>query len=618
MIQDVEDFLKNLYPFSVLSPSSLKNLLNYITIRYYRQGETIFKAGEKPLEYLYIVRKGSVALKIEDKEIDLLQEGDTFGYLSLLTGNSPTSTAVAERDTILYLIPKEIFLKLIEKYPEFQKFFTSSLAERISHTLNFVKSSNEISGFEKLLTLKVKDLKLKKVPLVKKSDSILKVAEKMAGSGSSCVIVSNGEKGIITERDIIKKVVAQGKNQKEVKAQEIMTTPLITVDYEDFVFDAILLMAKNNIRRVVVKRGEEIIGVLEDKDIVSLQTGSFIFLVKEIEKSQSLEELSYLYSLTKELAINLHKEGIRPDYISSVISELNDKFLGKAVRLAIREVGLEPIVPFSLLALGSEGRKEQTLKTDQDNALIYDDTYPSLDVDLKEYFKKLGEKITEILLRIGFPPCPAGVMVNNPEWNKGKSEWFKTVERWILKPEPENTLKASIFFDFRNTFGDKTLEEELRNKVFELIERGDLFIAYMLKDALRFRPPLGFFGRLKTEEKGIDLKKGGIFPITQGIRALALKHKVSETNTLQRMEKLKEKGVLYEELYNNLREAFLLLQELRLKSQIEKLQKGETLDNYVNPEELTKIERDLLKDAFKVVEEFQSFIETRYLSYIPR
>lgn len=617
MVQDVEDFLKNLYPFSVLPPSSLKKLLNYITIKYYRRGETIFKADERPLEHLYIIRKGAVALRIDHKEVDVLYEGDTFGYLSLLTGDPPNVDAVAIKDTILYLLPRDIFLKLTERYPEFQKFFTSSIAEKISHTLKFLKASGEIAGFEKFLTLKVKDLKLRKVPFVKRGDNILEISKEMAKSNASCVIVLNGEEGIITERDIIKKVLAKGKNPKEVKAEEVMTTPLITVDSEEFVYDAILLMAKHNVRRVVVKENGKIAGVLEDKDIVSLQTGSFILLVKEIEKSQSLEELSYLYSLTRELAVNLHKEGIRPDYISSIISELNDKFLGKAVSLAIKEIGLEPIVPFSLLALGSEGRKEQTLKTDQDNALIYDDTYPSLDIDLKEYFKELGEKITEILLKIGFPPCPAGVMVNNPEWNKGRSEWFKTVESWILKPEPENTLKASIFFDFRNTFGDKTLEEELRKKVFELTERGDLFIAYMLKDAVRFRPPLGFFGRLKSEERGIDIKKGGIFPITQGIRALALKHHVSETNTLQRMDRLKEKGVLYEELYENLREAFLLLQEIRLKAQIEKMQKGEPPDNYVNPEELTKIERDLLKDAFKVVEEFQSFIETRYLSYIP-
>ena len=209
-------------------------------------------------------------------------------------------------------------------------------------------------------------------------------------------------------------------------------------------------------------------------------------------------------------------------------------------------------------------------------------------------------------------------MVNNPNWNKGKTEWFKTIKSWILTPEPENILKVSIFFDFRNVFGDKTLEEELRQKIFELTEREELFVAYMLKDAIRFKPPLGLFGRLKREEKGVDLKKGGIFPITQGIRALALKYKVSKTNTLQRMEKLRDMGVLYKELYDNLREAFLLLQELRLKSQINKLQRGETPDNYVNPEELTKIEKDLLKDAFKVVEEFQNFINTKYLSYIPR
>ncbi len=618
MVQDVEDFLKNLYPFSSLPPSSLQNLLEYITIKYYGRGEEIFEAGGEPLEYLYIIRKGSVLLRVDNTEVDLLKEGDIFGYLSLLTGNPPSVTAAAETDVILYLIPKGIFLKLVEKYPEFRNFFTSSLAERISHTLRVVKSKKEISGFEKFLTLKVKDLKIRSVPFVSSNESVLNLSKEMVKVNSSCVIVLNGEEGIITERDVIKKVIARDKNPKEVLAKDIMSSPIISVDLENFIFDVLILMAKHNIRRVVVKKGEEIIGILEDKDIVALETRSVIFLVKEIEKSTSIDELSYLYKLTKELAITLHKEGVRADYISSIISELNDKFLGKAVRLAIKEIGLEPIVPYSLLALGSEGRMEQTLKTDQDNALIYDDTYPSLDIDIRDYFKRLGEKISEILIRIGFPPCPAGVMVKNPEWNKGKSEWFRTLESWILKPEPEHTLKAGIFFDFRNTFGDKTLEEELREWVFKLVERNELFIAYMLMDAVRFKPPIGLFGRLKSEEKGVDLKRGGIFPITQGIRALSLKYKVKETNTLKRMEELKEKGVLYEELYRNLREAFILLQEIRLKAQIDKLERGEELDNYVNPSHLSKIERDLLKDAFKVVEEFQDFIDNRYLSYIPR
>ncbi|GAB6066326.1 cyclic nucleotide-binding/CBS domain-containing protein [Aquifex pyrophilus] len=614
MITDVEDFLRTHYPFSSLPPPSLETLSRSIKIKYYPRGSVIFTEGSKPLEYLYLIRKGNVSLKKDGREIDFLQEGDTFGYVSLLTGNPPTSTAVAETDVILYLIPKEIFLKLVDKYPDFRNFFTSSLAKKLSHAKEAVKKE---SSFEKFLTLQVKDLKIRLVPFAKEEETALNLSKKMVQENASCVIVEGEREGIITERDILKKVVAEEKNPSEVKAKEIMSTPLISVSPEDFLFDVILLMAKHNIRRVVVKDNGKILGVVEDRDIIAFESQNTLVLVKEIEKSRDIRDLSYLYSLIDDTVLNLFSEGVRPEIISKLIAELNDKFISKAVRFAIREVGLEPIVPFSILVLGSEGRKEQTLRTDQDNALIYDDTYPSLDVDLKEYFKTFGEKVSEILLKIGFPPCPSNVMVRNPEWNKGKTDWIKTLESWFSRPEPQNTLKLGIFLDFRNAFGDKTLEEELRETVFKLARENELTIAYMLKDAVRFKPPLGLFGRLKTEKKGIDLKKGGIFPITHGVRVLAVRNGIKETNTLERIDKLKEMNVIPENLSEDLSEAFKYLQYVRLKSQTEKLKLGEEPDNYVNPDILTKLERDLLKDAFKIVEEFQSFIENRYLPYLP-
>lgn len=617
MITDIEDFLKNHYPFSSLPPSSLENLSRSIKIKYHPKGSVIFKQNSDSLSYLYVIRKGNVALKIDNKDVDFLSEGDSFGYISLITGAPPTLTAVAETDVILYLIPKDIFNQLIDKYPEFKNFFTSSVAKRLSHSVKALKFSREDSSFEKFLTLQVKDLKLRKVPFVKEEETILNISRKMAQENASCVIVEGKDNGIITERDILKKVVAQEKNPSQVSAKEIMTSPLIVVSPEEFIFDVILLMAKHNIRRVVVKEGNKILGVLEDRDIIALESQSLIVLVKEIEKVKDINELAYLYSLVDDTVMNLFIEGVKPEIISKLIAELNDKFIAKSIEFAIQEIGLEPLVPFSFLVLGSEGRKEQTLKTDQDNALIYDDTFPMLDIDLKEYFKAFGEKISEILLKIGYPQCPSNVMVRNSEWNKGKTEWFMSIEKWFTKPEPQNTLKAGIFLDFRNAFGDESLEKQLRNFVFKLADKNELFIAYMLKDAVSFKPPLGFFGRLKVEDKGIDLKKGGIFPITHGVRTLSVKFKIYETNTLERIKKLEEKGVISREMQENLSEAFRYLQYIRIKSQIEKIKRGEEPDNYVNPRELSKLEIDLLKDAFKVVEDFQSFIEHRFLPYLP-
>jgi len=278
---------------------------------------------------------------------------------------------------------------------------------------------------------------------------------------------------------------------------------------------------------------------------------------------------------------------------------------------------MEPPVPFSVMVLGSEGRREQTLKTDQDNALIYDDTYPTLDVDVEDYFRGFSKRYSEILLEIGFPPCPGKVMVSNPEWSMGMSRWKEKVRGWFSKPQPENTLKVGIFLDFRNAFGNSALVEELRDFIFHLLEGNDLFLAYMLLDVVRFKPPIGFISRF-LPEKEIDIKKSGVFPITQGVKAMALMGRIRETSTLGRIEELLRKGLLPSDLGTDLKEAYTFLQTLRLKSQIEKVKEGREPDNQVNLERLSKLERDLLKDSLKVVGEFQSFIERRYTAVLPR
>ncbi len=624
MIHDVEQFLKEHYPFSRLPEAALGALSFHILIRYYPKDEVIFEEGSKPLEYLYIVRKGAVVLEVDGREIDFLHEGDVFGYPSLLSGNPPTSTAKVVQDVILYLLPKDMFLKLIEKYEEFEFFFARSLAKKLSTTIKMVKTPlKDKSSLERFLTLRIKDIKVNAVPFLKGSDSVLKAAYQMKEKNVSCIFVSDDETGIVTERDIIKRVVAEGKDPSTTKLSEIMSYPVVRIDEESFLFEAILEMASRNIRRLGVSREGKLIGILEDKDIIAHESKNLVVLIKEIERAESVDDLRYIYSLVDDMVIDLFSEGLKVNYLGRLISEINDKIMAKAVFLTIKEIQMEPPVPFSVMVLGSEGRREQTLKTDQDNALIYDDTYPMLDVDVEEYFEKFGGRYTEVLIEIGFPPCPGNVMVANPEWRMGISRWKEKLRNWLLKPEPERTLKLGIFFDFRNAFGNLELVEDLRDFIFKILEGEDLFIAYMLLDAVRFKPPIGFMRRFVLETKGehkgeFDIKKGGIFPITQGVRALSLKGRIRTTSTLERIDALVEKGLLPGDLGSDLKEAYTFLQTLRLKSQIEKARLGREPDNYVNPEKLSKLERDLLRDTLKIVSEFQNFIERRYTTFIPK
>ncbi len=616
MIRDVESFLKEHYPFSVLPGETLGALSYHIVVRYYPGGETVFTEGSKPLEYLYVVRKGAIALYVDGKEIDFLHEGDVFGYPSLLSGDPPTSTAKAVQDTILYLIPKDVFLKLIEKYEEFELFFAKSLAKKLSNTIRLIKiPSEEQSSLERFLTLRVKDLKVRDVPFLKGSTTVFEAAKVMRERNLSCVFVLGKDVGIVTERDIIKRVIAQGRDPKVTPIGEVATYPVVCVDEESFIFEAILTMAERNIRRIGVMREGRIVGVIEDKDIIAYESKNLLILIKEIEKASTVEDLRHIYSLTTDLVKNLFLQGLKVTYISRLISELSDKIMARAVLLTIREIGLEPPVSFSLMVLGSEGRREQTLKTDQDNALIYDDTYPTLERDVEDYFTRFGEILSRILTDVGFPPCPGNVMVRNPDWRKGIVSWRETIKGWLSNPDPQHTLRVGIFFDFRNAFGSADIVEELRNYIFKLIDRNDLFVAYMLLDSIRVKPPISFMGRIKG---GFDIKRSGIFPVTQGVRALALRSKIPDTSTLDRIEKLVGSGDLPFDLGEDLREAYTFLQTLRLKTQIEKLEEGREPDNNVNPERLGKLERDLLKDSLKIVAEFQAFIDRRFTGFLPR
>jgi len=268
------------------------------------------------------------------------------------------------------------------------------------------------------------------------------------------------------------------------------------------------------------------------------------------------------------------------------------------------------------MVLGSEGRREQSLRTDQDNALIYQD-YPLLDFDPKKYFERFSKVYIDTLLEIGFPPCPGNVMISNPFWRRSAKEWRSAVKDWIEKPKEENILNVAIFFDFRNVFGDQSLTEDLWSFILQTLKENPGFLPFLAVDAVRFKPPIGFFGDFVVEKTGehkgeIEIKKGGIFPITQGIRALALEMGIGKRNTFERIEELKRLGVFSEEYAKDLKEAYRFLLSLRFKFQAQKIKEGKEPDNYINPNRLSRAEKNTLKDVFKIIKEFQDFLYERY------
>ena len=609
---DAEKFLSEIEPFNLLDKQEIQSIVHNLLVEYYKKGEIIFKEGSTPLEFLYILRKGSILLEKEGEIIEYIHEGECFGYIPLMTSNPPSSTAKALEDSVVFLLNKKIFNKLISN-EAFREYFSRKLAKR----LQLAEKKEFKHGIERYTTVSLESINLRPLLVLEGEKTLEDAIKEMVSKDSTYLLVNMREGlGIITERDVLKKVIAKGLSPKETKLESIASFPLISIESSSTLYDAMLLMSKHGIRKLLLVKDGNPIGVIEDRDIIAYESKNAVLLIKEVDKAKGVEDLKYLYNLVKEQVLDLVFQGTDPERLAEYISEINDRFMKRAVYIAMNRLGEEPLVPFSIMVLGSEGRKEQSLKTDQDNALIYQE-YPILDFDAKEYFERFSKVYINTLLEIGFPPCPGNVMISNPFWRRSLKEWQQAVKDWIEKPKSENMLNIAIFFDFRNVFGDQTLSEDLWGNILERLKENPGFLPFLAVDAVRFKPPIGFFKDFIVEKTGehrgeIDIKKGGIFPITQGIRALALEGKISERNTFERIRILKSLGILTTELARDLEESYRYLLSIRFRFQAKKIKEGKEPDNYINPQELSRTEKNTLKDVFRIIKEFQDFLYERY------
>lgn len=609
---DAERFLSEIEPFNYLDKKEIQSIAHNLLVEYYKKGEIIFKEGASPLDFLYILRSGSLVLEREGEVIEYIHEGECFGYISLMTSSPPSSTVKAIEDSVVFLLNKKIFNKLISTNENFREYFARKLAKRMQNV-----ASKGLSSVERHMEVSLEDINLRPLLVMEGSSTVEEAIKEMVSKDSTYVLIKLPEgMGIITERDVLRKVLAKGLRPEEVKLKDVASFPVVWIESKSTLYDAMVLMARHGIRKLLVKKNGDPVGVLEDRDLIAYESKNAVLLIKEIDKAKTVEDLKYLYGLVKEQTLDLVFQGTDPEKLGEYISEINDRFMKRAVYVAMNRLGEEPLVPFSIMVLGSEGRREQSLRTDQDNALIYQD-YPLLDFDPKKYFERFSKVYIDTLLEIGFPPCPGNVMISNPFWRRSAKEWRSAVKDWIEKPKEENILNVAIFFDFRNVFGDQSLTEDLWSFILQTLKENPGFLPFLAVDAVRFKPPIGFFGDFVVEKTGehkgeIEIKKGGIFPITQGIRALALEMGIGKRNTFERIEELKRLGVFSEEHAKDLKEAYRFLLSLRFKFQAQKIKEGKEPDNYINPNRLSRAEKNTLKDVFKIIKEFQEFLYERY------
>jgi CBS domain-containing protein len=592
-LRDQKSFLSNIHPFEVLTDEQMDKSINHMDIAYYPKGEILISPEKIPTHF-FIIIKGCVH-EIKDEEILVdYHHQDSFDANSLIYNETKNTFKVYE-DLICYEIEKKTFLELIEQNSEFKDFFLNNLVSKFQ-TLKDKEYTSELSTF---MIAKVGDTVLHEPCIVDADTKLINAIEKSTEYKTSTIIVKKDNTyGIITDSLLKTKVLLEGRDLT-IPVSDVAVFPLLTVNRDDYLFDAFSILIKRNIKRIgVTNSNGEMVGVLEQIDVLSHFANHTYVVDSKIKQAKTLDDLKEASNELINTITTLNAKGVKVHHISNLIGQLNTKVYQKLYKMVVPE-SMQNDACF--IVMGSEGRNEQIIKTDQDNALVVCD-----EIDVEQY-RPYMTKITETLIDFGYPPCPGNIMVSNPFWCKNVKDYKKETAKWIEAPDMQNYMDLAIFFDSFAVAGRKELLINLKDDLFERLHDKDVFMAYFAKATLTFDTPT-VVANFMTKTHYIDIKKAGIFPIVQGIRSLSLREKIRETTTVKRIKILARNKVIESEMASELLEAFEVLNTLRLKAHLHKKQDTKKIDNEIDTHLLGKIERDLLKDSFKIVNNFKKFI----------
>jgi CBS domain-containing protein len=430
----------------------------------------------------------------------------------------------------------------------------------------------------------------------------------------SLLVTKNGNDhiGILTSTDIQKRILAMNLNLDN-PVYMIMSSPVTFITENTSILDAIRISEEKGIRHLPVKNGaEEITGVLRIQDIHHALTNSLSFYIQNVRKAATEVEIKHCYTSLRKLINSLIKSEISIKYITDITTSFSDEVIRRTIELSIIDSG-EPPVNFSFICLGSEGRKEETLFTDQDNAIIYDDVTDKKKKEVSEYFLKLGTRVCNSLNYIGYSFCKGNIMASNPKWCKPLSDWKKYFSEWITTPEPQNLLDATVFFDFRSVYGDQLLSDELVDSVSSSIDNNPLFLYHLAHNTYYTKPPHISSGSILSEKSTelIDLKIA-LSPIIMFVRTYSLQNKIRCTNTIERLMALKEKNIISENRADEIIFVYKYFMKLRFRNQADLMNKSLPLSNTLNAMKLIDTELFLLKKIISYIPDIQNKIKTDF------
>jgi CBS domain-containing protein len=603
-VHQIAEFLRRYPPFDALSDEELEALAASVEIEFFAAGATVRQQDGSPGASVRVVRTGAVELVASGAVLDLLGEGDLFGHASMLSGLPSGFAARAHEDTLVYRIPAEAAEPVLAR-PSGVRYVARSLLE-------WQERASRPAGLGVDPAARRVGSLLRRPPVVLSPDTPIREAARRMTDGvvTSAVVRLRDGVGIVTDRDLRSRVIAAGV-PIDAPVSEIMSAPAYTVAHDRLGTDVLIEMLDRGVRHFpVLSATGEVLGVIADNDLMAVETRTPFHLRRAVGVAATPDEVATAAHGLPELVVALHDASVAPETIGRVITVIADAATRRLIELAFARRG-QPPVPVCWLALGSVARRETVPSSDLDSALAWDGD--DGDEELRRELRALAAEVIEGLGACGFPACDKGAVASSPLFSRSLDAWQAAARGWLADPEQDRAvILVSVAIDGRPVFGVR--EGLALAAAFSGARHSEGLMRRMARLALAHRPPTGFLRDLVVEHSGehegsLDVKRGGILPVTDIARYVGMQAGVAAASTRARLEAAAAAGTLPERDAETLREAFDFLFALRLQHQVEQLRAGRRPDDFLDPRDLNALTRRYLRDVFRAIARIQRVLE---------
>ena len=615
------DVLRKHAPFDAMRAADLAHLAGGLKLRYFAKDSVILSPESGRISSLFIIQRGAVQAD-EPSMVSLhtmaatLTDGEVFPVGALIAKRPTTLRYKALKDTFCYVLDEARFADVMARSPEFHAFCTRRLAALLAASTRGTREAYSNRAADELTMASPLRNAIRHSPVtLPETASVRQVLELMKSRRIGSIVLTEGEgrpSGIFTQTDVLNRVALAGQ-PLDRPVSEVMTRNPATLPAASALSDAAQLMARRGFRHVLVVDGAALLGVISERDLFGLQRLSMQGLRKDIAHAETVDALAFAAREVRELGTAMLAQGVAAEQLTQFVSALNDAVTERAVELALRN---HPVADtgFCWMGLGSEGRNEQTLATDQDNAIIFPDREGEDREATRKRLLAFADEVNRSLDACGFPLCKGNIMARNPDWCLSLAQWFHRFDDWIRNSDPEALLNASIFFDFRALHGDATLVDRLREFLLENVKDRPVFLRQMAANAAQTRPPLGLFGDIVGGEGGtIDLKRQASRVFVDCARILALSAGVGAVSTTDRLRATGPKIRMSDDDVSAAIDAFQFVQMLRLRAQ-DNLDRGSGTSepNRIDPDALNSLDRRILREALRQARKLQNRVALDY------